>query len=120
MAKVLTEEEFKEKVFDYENEQKWSFKGNKPALIDFYADWCGPCKYTGPILDEIDKERDDIDVYKIDVEASPNVSGAFGISGIPTFLFVPVKGEPKAAQGALSKEVFEKAIDNYCFNDGGE
>ena len=107
----LTKETFTEKVFDFENSDKWNFKGNKPAIIDFYADWCQPCKTVAPILDELSTEHTDIDFYKINTEEQSALAMAFQIRSIPSILFIPVNGEPQMAVGALPKDVIEKAIE---------
>lgn len=107
----LDDESFKEKVFDFENEKEWKFKGDKPVLIDFYASWCGPCKRVAPILDELQAEYgESIQIYKVNTEKARKVSSAFGVRSIPYFLFIPTKGKPSAANGALPKETFIKAI----------
>ncbi|WP_461644090.1 thioredoxin [Labilibaculum euxinus] len=107
----LDDNSFKEKVFDFTNSKEWNFKGDKPVIVDFYATWCGPCKRVAPVLEELQKEYgQDIQIYKVDTDKSPMVSGAFGIKSIPSFLFIPVKGKPTMAQGALPKETFVKAI----------
>jgi len=113
MAKVefLTEETFKEKVFNFEANKDWKFEGELPCLIDFYADWCGPCKMVAPILEDLQKDYDGkINIYKIDTEAERNLAGMFGIQSIPSLLFVPVDGQPQMAVGAMSKEQFKGAI----------
>lgn len=107
----MTAQDFKEKIFDYENESEWNYKGDKPVVLDFYADWCAPCKQTGPILEEISEERDDIDIYSVDVEQEQELAGAFGIQSIPTFIFIPTEGKPASATGALPKETFNEAIE---------
>lgn len=115
----LTQETFKEKIFDFDANTEWSFKGARPAIIDFYADWCGPCKRLSPILEEIQKDYSDkIDVYKIDVDTQQDIASAFGIMSVPTILFIPVKGEPQMAQGALPKDVLEQAINDVLFGCG--
>lgn len=112
MLKHLTTQEFKEKVFNYEQNQEWKFEGDKPCLIDFYADWCSPCKMVAPILEELAKEYDGkLDIYKIDTEAEQELAAVFGIRSIPSLLFVPKEGQPQMAMGALPKETFIKAID---------
>jgi len=111
----LTTESFKEKVFDYTQEKEWSFKGEKPAIIDFYADWCNPCKVLAPILEELDAERDDIDFYKVNTEEQPELAGAFGIQSIPSILFIPLGKQPQMAMGALPKATFEQAIAEILF-----
>ena len=109
----LNAELFKKKVFDYENEKEWKFSGNKPALIDFYADWCGPCKMVAPVLEELSKEYEGkIDIYKIDTEAEQELTAVFGIRSIPSLLFIPLEGKPQMAMGALPKESFVEVINN--------
>ncbi|MFA8433636.1 MAG: thioredoxin [Marinifilaceae bacterium] len=107
----LNDDTFKEKVFDFKKDKEWNFKGDKPVLVDFYATWCGPCKRVAPILEELQKEYGDaIQIYKVDTDKAREVSAAFGIQSIPSLLFIPVKGQPQMAQGALPKETFIKAI----------
>ncbi len=109
----LTKETFKKKVFNFEENKEWKFEGDKPAVIDFYADWCGPCKMVAPILEELAEEYDGkIDIYKVDTEAERELSGAFGIQSIPSLLFVPVDGQPSMAKGALPKDSFKQAISD--------
>jgi thioredoxin len=108
----LTKETFLEKVFNYEKNQEWKFEGNLPCLIDFYADWCSPCKMVAPILEELSKEYDGkINIYKIDTEAEQELSAAFGIRSIPSLLFVPMEGQPQMAMGALPKASLVQAIN---------
>lgn len=111
----LTTETFKEKVFDYTLNNEWSFKGEKPAVIDFYADWCGPCKTVAPILEELDGEYENVDFYKINTEEQPELAATFGIRSIPSILFIPVVGHPQMALGAIPKETLKKAIDQILF-----
>jgi thioredoxin 1 len=111
MVEFLTKETFKEKVFNFEVNKEWKYEGDKPCLIDFYADWCGPCKMVAPILDELAEEyKDDVVIYKIDTEVEKELAGMFGIQSIPSLLFVPVDSQPQMAQGALPKETFKKAF----------
>ena len=111
MVEFLTKETFLAKVFDYENNKEWKYEGDKPALIDFYADWCGPCKMVAPVLEELAEEYGDkLNIYKIDTEAEQELAGVFGIKSIPSLLFVPAEGQPQMAMGALPKDTFEKAI----------
>ncbi|NOZ47614.1 MAG: thioredoxin [Chlorobi bacterium] len=111
MLEHLTKETFKEKVFNYEANKEWAFEGDKPCMIDFYADWCQPCKMVAPILEELSKDYDGkIDIYKVDTEAEQELASIFGIRSIPSLLFVPKDGQPQMAQGALPKDTFEKAI----------
>ena len=107
MAQHLTKKEFLEKIFDFENEKEWNFKGELPCIIDFYADWCGPCKMVAPVLDELSEEfAGKMNVYKIDTEAEQELAGAFGVQSIPSILFIPKDGKPQMAQGALPKDSF--------------
>jgi len=108
----LNTEEFKTKVFNYQVNKTWIYEGDKPAIVDFYATWCGPCKQMAPILDEVAAEyAGKIVVYKVDTDAEVEVSQSFGISSIPTFLLIPVKGMPRIFQGAVPKEELVKAIN---------
>lgn len=111
MVQQLTNESFKEKVFNYTDSKEWKFEGDKPAVIDFYADWCGPCKMVSPILDELATEfNGKIDIYKVDTEVERELAGAFGIQSIPSILFIPQDGQPQMAQGALPKDTFVRAF----------
>jgi thioredoxin len=111
MVEFLTKDTFKEKVFNFEENKDWKFEGDKPCLIDFYADWCGPCKMVAPILEELsDEYNGKIDIYKIDTEQERELAGMFGIQSIPSLLFVPTEGQPQMAMGALPKDTFKKAI----------
>lgn len=108
----MTSEDFKKKVMDYQKHpDKWVFEGKRPVLIDFYATWCRPCRMTSPIVEQLAKEYNGkVDVYKIDVDKEQEVASVFGIESIPTFLFVPVKGQPTVQVGALDKATFEEII----------
>ncbi len=111
MIKHLNTETFKEKIFNYDENKEWNYKGNKPCVIDFYADWCAPCKTLVPILEELSEEYDDkVEIFKIDTEKEQELSQIFGIQSIPTLLFVPVEGMPQMAKGALPKDAFVKAF----------
>lgn len=111
----LTKAEFLDKVYNFEkNPNEWKYEGDKPAIVDFYADWCGPCKMVAPILDELAKEYEgQIVIYKVDTEKEKELAGAFGIRSIPSILFIPMEGEPQMAQGAMPKASFKKAIDEF-------
>jgi thioredoxin len=112
----LTKESFVEKVFDFQNEKEWKFKGDRPAILDFWAPWCGPCKMIGPVLEELSKEyQGQIDIYKINVDEEYDLSGAFGIRSIPALFFIPMNGQPKMATGAMPKQIFEKNIKELFF-----
>ncbi|MGE5420575.1 MAG: thioredoxin [Chloroflexota bacterium] len=114
----LTTEEFKKKVFNYENSKEWNYAGSLPAIIDFYADWCGPCKMVAPILEELAKEYSGkIMVYKVDTENEQELASVFGIQSIPTLLFIPKEGQPQAAMGALPKHTFEKVIKDILLKN---
>jgi len=110
----LTRAEFLTKVADYEkNPNEWKYLGDKPAIIDFYADWCGPCKLVAPLLEDLSKEyAGKIYVYKVDVDKEPELAQAFGIQRIPTIWFVPMKGKPQISMGALSKEQLKEYVNN--------
>lgn len=111
MSVKLTTADFKTKVFNYEENQEWKYEGDLPCLVDFYADWCGPCKMVAPVLDELSKEYEGkIHVYKIDTEREQELAGAFGIQSIPSLLFVPMDGQPQMARGALPKAQLKSAI----------
>lgn len=108
----LTAETFKQKVFNYETNNEWKFEGNKPCIIDFYADWCGPCRMVAPVLEELSEEyKGKIDIYKIDTEQEQELAGAFGIQSIPSILFVPLQGQPQMSMGAMPKQAFVQTIN---------
>ncbi|MBY0537163.1 MAG: thioredoxin family protein [Chitinophagaceae bacterium] len=108
----MTTADFKEKVFNYDTEKEWKYTGNLPAIIDFYADWCGPCKQVAPILEELSKEYEGkLLIYKVDTEAELELSSVFGIQSIPTFLFIPVEGNPMLQPGAFPKNIFKQVIE---------
>jgi len=113
MLEHLTKETFKNKIFDYETEKEWNFKGDKPVLIDFYADWCQPCKMVAPIVEELAEDyKDKVDVYKIDTGAEQELAAVFGIQSIPSLLFIPTEGKPQMAKGAMPKEGFVQAFSD--------
>ncbi len=109
----INKEQFLQKVVNYEvNSSEWKYLGDKPAIIDFYASWCGPCKMVAPILEELAQEyADSIVIYKVDTEKERELSAAFGIRSIPTIIFVPMEGNPQVAQGAMGKAEFKRLID---------
>ncbi|WP_455674215.1 thioredoxin [Phocaeicola sp.] len=111
----LTKAEFLEKVYNFEkNPSEWKYEGDKPAIVDFYATWCGPCKMVAPILEELAKEYDgQIVIYKVDTEKESDLASVFGIRSIPSILFIPMEGKPEMAQGAMPKASFKKAIDEF-------
>ena len=110
----LTTKDFKEKVFDFDKEQEWKYNGSLPAIIDFYADWCGPCKMVAPVLEELSKEYEEkVIIYKVNTEKELELSTVFGIQSIPTFLFIPVEGQPIMQPGAFPKKVFQQVIEEH-------
>ena len=107
----LTNETFKEKIFNYEASKDWKFEGDTPAIIDFYADWCQPCKVVAPILEELKVEYGDkLDIFKVNTEEQRELASVFGVQSIPSLLFIPKEGQPQMAMGALPKETFKQAI----------
>ena len=111
MTEHLTAETFKEKVFNYEASKDWKFEGDLPCMIDFYADWCGPCKMVAPVLEELSEEyQGKVNIYKVNTEEERELSSVFGIQSIPSLLFVPKEGQPQMAMGALPKDTFKQAI----------
>jgi thioredoxin 1 len=111
MVEHLTKEAFLNKVFNFEKNKEWKFEGEKPCIIDFYADWCGPCKMVAPVLEELAVDFDGkLNIFKVNTEEELELASAFGIKSIPSFLFVPKDGEPQMALGALPKETFIKAF----------
>ena len=112
MPQDLNKQMFLEKIFNYETNEDWKYAGELPALIDFWAPWCGPCKAVAPIIDELSKEFEgQIEFYKINTDEQEELSGAFGIKSIPSLLFIPKEGMPKMAVGALPKEQLKRAIE---------
>lgn len=109
----LTKAEFLAKVANFEsNPTEWKYLGDKPCIIDFYADWCGPCKAIAPVLEDLAKQyHGQIYIYKVNTEEEQELAAAFGIRSIPSLLFCPMGEQPQMAQGALPKETFVKAIN---------
>ena len=108
----MTTQDFKDKIFNYETEKDWKYKGTLPAIIDFYADWCGPCKMVAPVLEELSNTYEGkIFIYKVDTDIESELSSVFGIQSIPTILFIGADGEPMMQPGALPKHVFRQIIE---------
>ncbi|WP_394370819.1 thioredoxin [Prevotella herbatica] len=115
----LTKAEFLKKVADFEhNPATWNYLGDKPAIIDFYATWCGPCKAVSPIMEELAEEyKDSIYIYKVDTEQEEDLAAVFGIRSIPSVLFIPMNGAPQMSVGAMPKSGFEKAIKDILLTE---
>jgi thioredoxin 1 len=111
MAEQLTKVTFIQKVFNYEKNNEWKFEGDIPAVVDFWAPWCGPCRMVGPIIDELSIEyAGKVNFYKINVDNEQELAGIFGVRSIPSMLFIPKEGKPKMSVGALPKEALIDAI----------
>lgn len=109
---MLTAQKFKDEIFDYTTEKEWKYKNDKPAIIDFYADWCGPCKMVAPILEELAAEyKDDLIIYKVDTEVEQELSAVFQIRSIPSLLFIPKDKQPMMQAGALPKSALKQVIE---------
>ena len=104
MIEHLTKDSFKQKVFDYQNSRVYRFEGERPVVIDFYTNWCVPCKTIAPILEELQREYEGkVDIYKVDSDMEKELVKAFNVRSIPTLMFVPVEGQPQVGCGAVSK-----------------
>jgi len=109
----LTNETFKQLIFNYEKNKEWKYEGTKPVIIDFYASWCPPCKQLSPLVEEIAQEYSGkIVVYKVDTDKEKILAQHLGISGLPTLLFIPAKGKPQASMGFIPKETIVRTINN--------
>lgn len=121
MSEQLTKESFAQKVFDFEKNTDWKYEGDRPCVVDFYADWCGPCKMVAPILDELSKEyAGKVSFYKVNTDEEQELAGMFGIQSIPSLLFVPLTGKPQMAMGALPKATLKQVIDKELLSVGVE
>ena len=108
----LTTQDFKDKVFNYQVEMGWNYKGTLPAIVDFYADWCGPCKMVAPVLEDLSEQyKNELVIYKVNTEKEIELASVFGIQSIPTFLFIPVNSDPMMQPGALTKQMFQQVIE---------
>jgi len=119
---ALNKADFLKKIYNYEaNPNDWKFEGSRPAIVDFYATWCGPCKVIHPILEELSKEYSGkVDIYQIDVDKEQDLAATFGIRSIPTLLMIPMKEEPRIMQGAMPKDQLKKAIDEFLLKQNNE
>jgi thioredoxin 1 len=114
----LTNETFKKVIFNYDVNKAWKYEGNKPAIIDFYADWCPPCRQLSPLVEEIAKEYEGkIVVYKVNTDNEKVLAQSLGISSLPTLLFIPKEGQPQAAMGALPRQTLEKVIQDVLLKN---
>ena len=111
---VMNKEMFIEQVFDYHNSKEWKYKGNKPAIIDLYADWCGPCRRIAPIMKELAKEyAGKIIIYKVNVDKEKELAALFNTTSIPLLVFIPQEGTPQLFPGAADKDTYKKIIDEF-------
>jgi thioredoxin 1 len=118
MTEHLNKQTFLEKVFNYEQNKEWKYEGELPALVDFWAPWCGPCRMVGPVLEELSEEyKGKLNVYKVNTDEEQELGGVFGIRSIPSLLFIPKEGQPKMAVGALPKESLIEAIEKELLSE---
>ena len=122
----ITKDDFVKLVMDYKtNPETWKFAGKKPCLVDFYADWCAPCKITSPILEELSKEyAGKIDIYKVNIDKERELASLFNVQSIPTFLFCPMEGNPTISSGIANtpdatKQMFREQINQLLLKNGG-
>lgn len=113
-AFYLTEQDFKEKVFNFDAGKEWKYEGTKPAVIDFYADWCAPCRQLSPLLESVVKEYNgQVILYKIDTEKEKNLTEKLGVQALPTLLYIPVSGKPQVRMGLVPKDSLRQTIDKF-------
>ena len=118
---TMSAQDFKEKVFNYDVEQEWKYSGTVPAIIDFYADWCGPCKMIAPILEDLAIEYDGkLVIYKVDTDKETELASVFGIQSIPMLLFIPMEGQPMMQRGAIPKNAFKEVIEEKLLAAGSK
>ncbi len=117
----LTTAQFRERVFDYKSEKEWSYRGNKPCVIDFYTTWCGPCKRLAPIMEEMSQKYcDQVVFYKADTERERELAYVFGINSIPQVLYIPKEGKPMLLKGLYPKEEIVRIIDEFLLGKKAE
>ncbi|MDP2424701.1 MAG: thioredoxin [Bacteroidales bacterium] len=115
----LDKDAFLNLVFNYEvNPEKWVYEGDLPAIIDFYADWCAPCRLVAPIMDQLaDEYKGKIRIYKIDTDKQKELASVFNVRNLPSILFIPMKGQPQMTMGALPKETFKQVIEEFLLTE---
>jgi len=112
MVEYLTLNEFKNKIYDFEKNKEWKYQDTTPAVIDFYADWCGPCKMIAPIIKDLAEEyQGKVKFYKVNTEQEQQLAAMFGIQSIPSLLFIPLDDQPQMNVGALPKNAMKDAIE---------
>ena len=112
MAEHLTKDSFQQKIFDFEKHQEWVYEGALPAVVDFWAPWCGPCRVVGPVIDELSTEfAGQVNFYKVNTDEEQELAAMFGIQSIPSLLFIPKNGKPQMAIGALPKAELKRIIE---------
>ena len=113
MAENLTRDTFIQQVFDYTKNKEWKFEGELPAIVDFWAPWCGPCKMVGPVIEQLSEEyKGRVNFYKVNTDEEQELAAVFGIQSIPSLLFIPKDKQPMMAVGALPKESMKKVIED--------
>ncbi len=117
-AELLNIEKFKNEIFDYESSKEWDYKGEMPAVIDFYADWCAPCRMVAPIIEKFSEEyKGKVKFYKVDTEQERELAAMFGIRSIPSILFIPMDAQPKMLVGALPEADFRKVLEKELLSE---
>ena len=121
MVRHLTKKEFLKEIFNYKQNKTWQFQGDLPCVIDFYADWCGPCKIVAPIMEELSEYYEGkVNFYKINTETELELASIFGITGIPSILFCPKDGQPQMSVGAYPKEQLKQLVDVQLLGQGDD